>query len=147
MRTQGTRWQRALVGLVIVACGHAPPPRVPERDDDRAGATELVWDPPTQQFAAESAIDASAGDTVDWYTLTLPPEVRSGFTVYVDGIGRAVRLPMRIEVRDGDARAVGRVAVEEGERTDLAYAWGLSPAVVRMSYSPPSRAAGASRIA
>jgi hypothetical protein len=125
MRTQGTRWRSALVGLVIVACGHAPPPRVPEPDDDRAGATELVGDAAAQVFSAEGVLDASTGDTVDWYTLTLLPEVKSTFTVWVQGTGRTDRLPLTITVVDGAARSLGRAAVKPEGVVDVAYVPGF----------------------
>jgi hypothetical protein len=124
MRTQGTRWRSALVGLVIVACGHAPPPRVPEPDDDRAGATELVWSESEEQFFADGTIDASTGDVIDWYTLTLPADGPRRFTVYVQGTGKTGRLPVAVDVFDADVQQIGRIAVESETTSQVAYRGG-----------------------
>lgn len=124
MRTQGTRWRGALVGLVIVACGHAPPPRVPEPDDDRAGATELVWSESEEQFFADGTIDASTGDLTDWYTLTLPADGPRRFTVFVESAGTTGRLPITIDVFDAKVHRLGRLAVQSGTTAEVAFRGG-----------------------
>ena len=126
MHTLRPRWGRLVAGLGLVACSHpGPTPRAPEPDDERAGAIELVWSDETKNFTAEGALDASAGDIVDWFTLTLPAGVKSSFTVSVDGLGRAAKLPMSIDVGDSSARVVGRVEVEAEGSSDIAYGSGF----------------------
>lgn len=108
--TPGPRWCGLVVGLALAACSHpGPTPRAPEPDDERAGAIELVWSDETKNFTAEGALDASAGDIVDWYTLTLPAGVKSGFTVSVDGLGR--------ERDRGEAIGLDRGGPPAGART------------------------------
>lgn len=109
MRTLGPRWRGAMVGLLVIACGHAPPPRAPEPDDDRAGATELVGELGSKTLAAEGVLDAHAGDLRDWYRLRLPTDGPRLFDVIVDGDERDGHLPLFLDVYDAAGRLIKRL--------------------------------------
>ena len=102
---------------------------MPEPDDDRAGATELVWSESEEQFFADGTIDASTGDVIDWYTLTLPADGPRRFTVYVQGTGKTGRLPVAVDVFDADVQQIGRIAVESETTSQVAYGGGVPRAV------------------
>jgi len=115
----------ALCGTV--ACGgHPPPPgRLPDPDDERAGATRLVVAQEGDKVEAAGTLDPAAGDSVDWYAIAQGDEAPVMFEVRL--VVASSRLPTSMTVHARDGSVLGTLHADPLDFLSTAYGEFASP--------------------